>query len=372
MVGLISYPLYLWHWPMLVFARIIGGGAVPGWVRGILVALAFALSFATFRLIEVPIRFGARKKRSALILLSCLPIVFGIGAAFRLEFVHSRLDRWKGAREAKWGPDWYTLDDEIVNDGKGVLTFTRRGDDTRTVLMYGDSHIQQYWPRVVTLSLAAPETFPTVTLLAYGGCPPLPGINRRGFDWAGKRWECDALNRAAFTAAMEPNVKTVVFAALWEWMPSHPGLYPSNDLESVRLTVADPRAALIFSNFERQVSALVGAGKHVYIIMSNPTVQSHIPGSSLPQRLAGFYGSSTIPVISKQEFLNDTRWVSAQLRGIGQRTGAKLIDPADFLCDRTTCRTMTSSGMPMYKDADHLRAGYVRDSVTWLDDVFLR
>jgi hypothetical protein len=143
-------------------------------------------------------------------------------------------------------------------------------------------------------------------------------------------------------------------------------------MNSARLTTGEPRAVTIFANFERQVSALVAAGKHVYIIMSNPTVQRHIPGSNIPKRLGGFVVNSTIPEISKQEFLEETWWVSAQLRRIGERTGATLIDPVDYLCDDTKCRTMTAEGMPMYKDADHLRAGYVRDSVGWIDEIFQR
>jgi peptidoglycan/LPS O-acetylase OafA/YrhL len=371
-IGLISYPLYLWHWPILAFARIIEEGGVQMRWRAALVAIAFVLAFATFRLVEIPIRFGAQKRRSASRLLIGLPVIFAIGAAFHSGIFGARLDKWMGARIARWGPDWYKLDDQIVDNGKGVLTFSRPGDSTRTVFLYGDSHIQQYWPRVVTLSLASSAVFPKVTILAYGGCPPLPGVNRRGFDWSGRVWMCDALNRAAFDAAMKPDVKTVVFGALWEWMPAHPGLYPANDLESERLRAGDPRAMIVFQNFEKQIGALLAAGKAVYIILSNPTVRSHIPGSDLPKRLSGLTGSSAIPVISKQEFLADTRWVSGVLQGIAQRTGARVIDPADYLCGDTNCRTMTAEGMPMYRDADHLRAGYVRDSVTWIDGIFHR
>ena len=55
---LISYPLYLWHWPILSFPRIIRGSEVPPWVNIIAVILSFALSWATWRFVENPIRFG--------------------------------------------------------------------------------------------------------------------------------------------------------------------------------------------------------------------------------------------------------------------------------------------------------------------------
>jgi peptidoglycan/LPS O-acetylase OafA/YrhL len=45
LIGLISYPLYLWHWPLLSFARIITPGAPTGSTIAVLVALAFALAW---------------------------------------------------------------------------------------------------------------------------------------------------------------------------------------------------------------------------------------------------------------------------------------------------------------------------------------
>ncbi|MCS4534168.1 acyltransferase family protein [Neisseria montereyensis] len=56
-IGLISYSLYLWHWPVLVFTRYISGdrGIPNNWVAG-LVVLMLALSFISYHLIERPFR----------------------------------------------------------------------------------------------------------------------------------------------------------------------------------------------------------------------------------------------------------------------------------------------------------------------------
>jgi len=63
--GLISYPLYLWHWPLLSFARVIEGETATLNIRLVLVALAIILAWLTYRFIERPIRedqqFGWRK-----------------------------------------------------------------------------------------------------------------------------------------------------------------------------------------------------------------------------------------------------------------------------------------------------------------------
>jgi peptidoglycan/LPS O-acetylase OafA/YrhL len=55
-LGLMSYPLYLWHWPLLSFAHIVAGETPPGWVRLGLVAVSLLLAWATWQLIEIPIR----------------------------------------------------------------------------------------------------------------------------------------------------------------------------------------------------------------------------------------------------------------------------------------------------------------------------
>lgn len=55
-VGLISYPLYLWHWPLLSFAQILTGKAASVGVRIVIVAVSLMLAWLTYRFIETPIR----------------------------------------------------------------------------------------------------------------------------------------------------------------------------------------------------------------------------------------------------------------------------------------------------------------------------
>ena len=70
-VGLISFPLYLWHWPLLSFARIIYSETPPFDVRVVLVVLSAVLAALTYYLIEKPIRQSS-SKRPLIIALSIL------------------------------------------------------------------------------------------------------------------------------------------------------------------------------------------------------------------------------------------------------------------------------------------------------------
>ncbi len=57
-IGLISYPLYLWHWPLLVFLGLIKFAPLTLLERGLIVGLSLALSWLTYRFVELPFRFG--------------------------------------------------------------------------------------------------------------------------------------------------------------------------------------------------------------------------------------------------------------------------------------------------------------------------
>ncbi len=79
-VGLISYPLYLWHWPLLVFTRAWLGGAGSAPVRSGVVVLSVGLAWITYRFLEQPIRSGRSALRSVPLLGGTLATLAGVGA----------------------------------------------------------------------------------------------------------------------------------------------------------------------------------------------------------------------------------------------------------------------------------------------------
>ena len=60
--GLISYPLYLWHWPILSFLHILKDGSPHRDSKIAAVSLSIFLAWITYRFIELPIRFGRLKE----------------------------------------------------------------------------------------------------------------------------------------------------------------------------------------------------------------------------------------------------------------------------------------------------------------------
>ena len=64
-IGLISYPLYLWHWPLLSFLQITEGGAPSTSFKIGAIVLALILAALTFHLVERPVRAVRARDESA-------------------------------------------------------------------------------------------------------------------------------------------------------------------------------------------------------------------------------------------------------------------------------------------------------------------
>jgi peptidoglycan/LPS O-acetylase OafA/YrhL len=78
-IGLISYPLYLWHWPLLTFARILQFGAPSRYVRIGAVIASVLLAWLTYRFVESPIRTGGQAKQKVTALCMAMAAVFALG-----------------------------------------------------------------------------------------------------------------------------------------------------------------------------------------------------------------------------------------------------------------------------------------------------
>ena len=78
-LGLISYPLYLWHWPLLSMAYICAGQQPEAWIKICAVLTAVFLSVLTYFYIEPPLRYGKYPKVKATVLFFTLFVTGGIG-----------------------------------------------------------------------------------------------------------------------------------------------------------------------------------------------------------------------------------------------------------------------------------------------------
>lgn len=144
-VGLISFPLYLWHWPLLSFARIIYSETPPVDVRWVLVGASVVLACLTYFIIEKPIR-TSNKKRSLIWFLSILMLVICLAGAavYKTKGVKSRHAGMLNADPASLnlGADRGRWANEcgIPSEAKSILNSCYSPKDKKaTYAVWGDS-----------------------------------------------------------------------------------------------------------------------------------------------------------------------------------------------------------------------------------------
>jgi peptidoglycan/LPS O-acetylase OafA/YrhL len=364
-IGLVSYPLYLWHWPLLVFASLIERGGIPWPIRAAVIALSFVLAYATYGIVEKPIRFGKRKKRSAVILLCGMSGVGLAGLLVASQRLSPRLDRFSDPEKA-WG-DWDYPERGVGADGM-PQPVTINGDGQKTIVLIGDSHMAQYFPRLKALIAASPTRAGQAEFLTFGACPPLPGVNLPGIAWHAGPVRCHLIFNAAIKAASDPRVAVVVFAAYWEAYENRV-VYSTSDPSHTLLNEGSAGLTEAYDGLEKEIARLIGSGKKVYIVLSNPASPAYDPRSILPDRIPHLPKHEIRLSIPAREFLAETAGPRDRLQRIARETGAILIDPVPSMCPQMTCPTVDDKGLPIYRDGNHMRATFARSRATFIDRV---
>ena len=116
--GLISYPLYLWHWPLLSFASIIWGVKVPYLAKISLLFAATLLSIATYRYVERPIRRTKNVRGTVGLLVAGMGIVGAAGVMIAVGAISQRINPGQA--------DIYLDSNAVLQKALGILAEQRR------------------------------------------------------------------------------------------------------------------------------------------------------------------------------------------------------------------------------------------------------
>lgn len=356
-IGLISYPLYLWHWPLLIFGHAVWVDSRfwPGTLG--LVAASVILAHLTYRWAEGRVRAG-RGLAVPLGLLAALVALAWVGQAAADGKIDSRLTRITPSAPAliRATSDWtYPFPANFRKTSEFVVGEENPGR-TRAVLFIGDSYLEQYWARVHHITSAAPEDMPTVRFFTRGGCAPLRHRESRGD-------LCLRFLDAALAAAADPAVQTVVFGGFWESYfrtgrtgeaAVRPLIRPGSKTEQDVMTA-----------FGEMVRGLRAAGKQVFVVLTSPTDPAFSP-RFLVSRLTGERANAPVPVAPWREQVGP---VLAQLSAAATAAGAVVLDPVPWVCDGTVCPVVSPDGEATHADRGHMRPWFVIERATFLDQV---
>jgi peptidoglycan/LPS O-acetylase OafA/YrhL len=367
-VGLISYPLYLWHWPLISYAYIIRLGKTPTPLMAIgLVIAAFLLAWATYRFIECPIRFGAHRRSRTRITVACMIILGGCGLVvwtangFPGRFPSLPSLDMRKISEAKRDPAFEATKGMDVSSSDGTLVaHLGRGD--RKVALSGDSLLFQYGPRVQQLAdeglLAA-----NIYFVVGGSCAPVPGMIQRD-DFS----HCGNMPGILLDLVRREHIQSVVLGASWAGYGGDAMMIERNG-RRLSLNESDGRDAF-YANLEDYVRLLRDAGAEVFLVRGVPVHHTRFdPAMMVERSLMGFKIAADVDKDVPTAELRDVyRVIDDRLSTIAQHTRATLLDAFPDICGNTSgCSPFFAGVEPKYSDGVHLRPSFVRAHVHFLD-----
>jgi peptidoglycan/LPS O-acetylase OafA/YrhL len=341
-IGLISYPLYLWHWVVLSFLSLAYHEFPSRNERIVAVALSVVLACLTYQLIEKPIRFGKRGTRNAYALFASMAAVTVVallvdisnGAAFRLPqeirpLAAFSADQQTELADAAYRGDRCFLDLETQTFADiAPECVDKPAGASELVVLWGDSHAASLYPGLRKM-LDRAGGFRLAQFTAKA-CPPVSGMtieNRQGC----RRFNDDVLARIR---ALKPDI--VVLEGDWSLYKGHAG-WDRLDPAALRATVTELHSG--------------GVGRVV--------VFGSLPVWTIDQPRVGIKLWEDTHVLSARTYsyldpssMRADRTVEAAV----EDSPAVFVSPIDLLCNQAGCLISTDkrTPVPVTWDRGHL------------------
>ncbi|MDR3158723.1 MAG: acyltransferase [Zoogloeaceae bacterium] len=362
-IGLISYPLYLWHWTLLSFSRIlIEVGEMWTFIqmaRVVIILCSIFLAWLTWRYLERPIRFGRKTKTRMALLIGGMITLLGMGFLIeKQEGFKTRVDE-NLARIVRAYKEWEYPGKMRTGKLDGISYHLLSSTRHATTLFIGDSNMEQYYSRVEELILADPENTNSAIFKTGPGCFPIMEMTYdKGFQ------HCNTLAADALQLARDlPQVESVVIAALWhQYLKT--GLYTTKNIAP-----GTPDYQNALQQLSNYLKALVAIKKKVWVILTIPTGEKLSPAymaERSPKNFPRVFRTRKQESGIERKSLDYDR-IHADLARIAHEAGATVIDPAKFLCNEKRCEALDENGAPMYRDEEHLRPSFVRRRAVFID-----
>lgn len=354
-VGLISYSLYLWHWPILAGLRTLTASAElnPFIAFGGVVA-SLLIGWFSWRFVEQPFRDRSRidtARLAGMLGAATLMVAVFAGASVAMGGFPARLD--EPARMALAGAadiDPYRATCRELSNREECRFGPRGGPVTYAIV--GDSHAAALRPGIEASGIMGDAAG---TLYWKTGCPLLDGARMLGSpDDEG----CETFKRDAWRALeADHNLETIILAGRWPakvtgWKPDVGG--------SDRVRLVDPQSfapsveengRVLQRSLSRTVTRLQNRGLKVIVIGSAPEPGLDVPLMIALSRHWGGSGPADIDIeaVRARAGAADALIVSV-LRG---RSGVTFLPIWEAFCSNRAC-DIERGGRPLFYDDDHL------------------
>lgn len=354
-VGLISYSLYLWHWPVFVFMRLrfAQTGLTPD-AAALGTVLSVGIAILSWRFVEQPFRRKGVSSRNAVFRLSAAAVGFSLVVTGVIYFFdgfpeHAVPEALAFERASKdVDPVRMPCHGEIDS---ASCEFGSQDATPTTYALWGDSHAAAFRP---ALEEAMSGSGRRGTLIWLGGCPPLLGLEKVGEPDVE---ECDAFRQRAVDFLSEPgnSIKTVFLSGRWLTVATGVSaevggsfVQLTKDAESESLGPEENRRVFIRS-LNRTIEALLAGGKDIVLIGGVPDIGWDVP---TVLALSAQHHRGVPRVASRRESEATHAAVDRVFAEAAQRDGVMFIPIWPLLCPKD-CLILVHN-RAIYSDDDHL------------------
>ena len=361
-IGLISYPLYLWHWPLLAYARIVAGYTPSYAAKLILLLATFILAWLTYKFIELPIR-KYKKAPTALALSMIFLAVLGLITFANDGFISREKNYSKISRAIDASAYPGNLKELRINDKSYGLGY-QKSNLTTTTLFIGDSNVEHYYARVDQLINDYPELVNSAIFQIQFGAAPI-----EGFVDPTRKYRWDMKNIAEILRS-ENSINAVVIGASWfKHLSGGSFIYIGNEV--LPIYRGSPGYDLAFNKLREFIVQLRKKNINVYLILNIPMGEALDPRSMAKRSFSSFPDMISVSpsFVSKVELINKYGDIRGDLIKLSTTLDIPYIDPLEYLCDFNICHGISPDGDPIYRDKDHLNSYFVRYGASFIDRV---
>lgn len=354
-IGRISYSLYLWHWPIVVFWTYRTDGDWRLREQALVLLLSLLAAALSWRFIEQPFRRARSFTTARAFAFAGAMVAAGCGAGALLYL--------SGGLPARVAPSVAALDAAsrsmayLPERCSGMAAVRHRtlcavgahNGTAPSFLLWGDSHARALKP---AFDQAGDALGLSGRIASYPACPTLLGLDR--LDQPPSH-DCSAFNAQVLAMLRaSPTIHTVFLVSRWGLCAN--GRRPEggtpcylgrdeNDDRSLS------RDALLFrSGLKETVRTLTAMGKRVILVAPIPEFRRNVPESLARAEL---YSEPAQLALSRADYLRRQRQVFSAFDEMRRRFAAGILYPHHFLCRSGQCATM-AHGVPLYSDDDHL------------------
>lgn len=321
-IGKISYSLYLWHWPILVFGSYYLVTKPSIKYLALFGLLSVILSFLTWKFIEIPFRNKNFLQRPRIFDISISMAVILLIAAFlitKAEGLPSRINRNKILPPSVWDSQ-NNLWGEICWDSTRVnWEECSLGNKhiPATFLVWGNSHAGAFAPG---FNKAANESNQHGIIYWKSACSPL--LNNRP--------NCQPFSDGVINfIRTHTEIKTIIIANRWL-----PGDISEDTLDAT-------------------IQELTNLGREIYLVLPVPESKFHVPNAYFITRLTN-RSLNEYFAPRKADYLKYNKPIFKIFEKMAQKyNNVHLVDISDVFCVDDHC-ILVKNNMPLYRDDDHL------------------